>query len=111
MERTGNRPRHLATTLGVSEVAGFALLVPWTAAIAGADVPVDVQLALFVLPLLALVIGIALLYSVLTGAVERARPVAVLVLAASLCLIGSVVYDSISHGATPRVHVAKNSVE
>jgi hypothetical protein len=92
------------------ELVGFLLLAPWTVAIAGADAPIDAQVALFVLPLLALLIGIAGLYAVLGGAVERARVVAALVLVACACLVGSVVHDSLTNGEKPRVHLAKTAV-
>jgi hypothetical protein len=93
------------------EIVGFLLLAPWTVAMAGADAPIDAQLALFVLPLLALLIGIAGLYAVLGGAVERARVVAALVLVACACLVGSVVHDSLTNGEKPRVHLAKTEAE
>ncbi len=97
----------MAWKLRALEAVGYLLLAPWLAAhaalLAGARfpfgsgaAPAATTLVLFVLPALALTIGMAGLHSLLWSSKVRSL-FGVLVIVASLCLIGSVINSAVTH--------------
>jgi hypothetical protein len=78
---------------------------PWTRSVLAAGTPEAATLVLFVLPALALTLGIAGVHSLLWNSRVRSL-LGLLVVFASLCLIGSVIGSVVAHARAGTTAVA-----
>lgn len=94
--------------LRLVEAAGYAMLVPWVV-VHTAYAPLSAwqaTAALFMLPLVAMIVGMAGMHSLLWSKKGRAA-FGVLVVLSSLCLIGSILSSAVLRGSdeTARVRI------